>query len=60
MTCLTIDKKETPQHPQMKTRAEPGKVVIMRIRGRHNTHRVTQKECLMMSVVRLSEAFEIR
>ena len=51
---------KAPQHPQMRTGAEPGEVVIMRIRDRHNTHRVTQKECVLLSVVRLSEAFGIR
>ena len=40
--------------------AELGEVVIMRIRDRHNTNRATQKECVLLSVVRLSEAFEIR
>ena len=29
------------------------KVVIMRIRDRHNTHKATQKECVMLSVVRV-------
>ena len=51
---------KAPQHPQMRTGAEPGDVVIMRIRDRHNTHRVTQKESVRLSVVRFSEAFEIR
>ena len=46
--------------PKKRTGAEPGQDVIMRIRDGHNTHRVTQWECVMLSVVRLSDAFEIR
>ena len=38
--------------------AEPGEFVLMRIRDMHNTHRVTHKESVMLSVVRLSEALK--
>ena len=40
--------------------AEPGEFVLMPIRDMHNTHRVTQKESVMLSVVRLSEALKNR
>ena len=43
---------------QKRTGAEPGEVVILRIRDRHNTYRDSQQKCVMLSVVRLSDAFD--
>ena len=46
-------------HLEMRKRrlnAERGEIVLTRIRDMHNTHRVTQWEGVMLSVVMLSDA----
>ena len=45
---------------QKRTGAEPGEVVILRIRDRHNTYRDSQQKYVMFSVVKLSDPFEIK
>ena len=50
-------------HPQMRKKrlnADPGEFGLMRSRDMHHTHRVTQSESVMLSVVRLSDALKNR
>ena len=55
-SVVTLIRTDTSSDEEEKTECRTWRIVLMPIRDMHNTHRVTQKESVMLFVVRLSEA----